>query len=117
MFEVDNLVQLGLFSQMIPVWQVFLFIAAMLPFLLFDRMRICLLITYMFTFYLGFMVQWGDYLATTGSLMPFFMYAFSGIFVTVAFVILVFRDEAPSINFHMKRTTAILRPFHPSDDT
>lgn len=116
MFDVEHLVQLGLLNHMIPVWQVFFFIAALLPFLLSNRVRLCLLITYLFTFYLGFMVQWGDYLASAGSLFPFFLYAFSGIVVTLVFVILVFKDEGGGVNIGWKRRTVILRPFEPDDD-
>jgi len=43
MLEVDALVKLGLFNQMIPMWQVFFFIAALLPFLLWNRVKLCLL--------------------------------------------------------------------------
>jgi hypothetical protein len=39
------------------------------------------------------MVQWGEYLAASGTLFPFFLYAFSGIVVTVVFVILIFKEE------------------------
>lgn len=75
-----------------------------------------MLITYLFTFYLGFIVQWGDYLAASGSLLPFFLYAFSGIFVTVVFVILVFRDEAPQLKLSFMRRREILQPFEPEDN-
>jgi len=117
MFDVENLIQLGLLSHMIPVWQVFFFVAALLPFLLWNRVRLCLLITYLFTFYLGFMVQWGDYLAASGTLFPFFLYAFSGIVVTVVFVVLIFKEEGSGFNFFLslKRKTVILRPFEPGD--
>jgi hypothetical protein len=115
MFDVDKLLQLGLLSHMIPVWQVFFFIAALLPFLLWNRVRLCLLITYLFTFYLGFMVQWGDYLAASGTLFPFFVYSFSGILITVIFVILIFKEEGPNLNLSFKRKTVILRPFEPED--
>ena len=79
MFDLDHLLQLGAFNQLIPIWQVFFFIASMLPFLLWNRVKVCLLITYMFTYYLGFMIQWGDYLSSTGSMQPFVLYAFSGV--------------------------------------
>lgn len=115
MFEVDELVKLGLFNHLIPVWQVFFFIAALLPFLLWNRVKVCLLITYLFTFYLGFLVQWGDYLATSGSLLPFFLYAFSGIVVTVVFVVLVFKDEGGAVPFKWKRQTDVLKPYKPED--
>jgi len=92
MFDIDNLMQLGVFNQLIPIWQVFFFIAGLLPFLLMDRVKICLLITYLFTFYLGFMVQWGDYLSSTGSMQPFVLYSLSGLAIAVFFVATIFTD-------------------------
>ena len=92
MFDLDNLLHLGVFNQLIPVWHVFFFIAGMLPFLLFNRVKICLLITYLFTFYLGFMVQWGDYIASTGSMQPFVLYSFSGLAIAVFFVATIFTE-------------------------
>jgi len=74
MFDIENLMHLGVFNQLIPIWQVFFFIASLLPFLLCNRVKICLLITYMFTYYLGFMVQFGDYISTSGSMQPFVLY-------------------------------------------
>jgi len=97
MFDLEHLLQLGIFNQLIPVWHVFFFIAGMLPFLLFNRVKICLLITYLFTFYLGFMVQWGDYIASTGSMQPFVLYSFSGLAIAVFFVATIF-TETPEKN-------------------
>jgi len=94
MFDIDHLLRLGVFSQLIPVWQIFFFIASLLPFLLLNRVKICLLITYLFTFYLGFMVQWGDYIASMGSMQPFVIYSFSGLAIAVFFVATLF-NEAP----------------------
>jgi hypothetical protein len=94
MFDIDNLLKLGVFNQLIPIWQVFFFIASLLPFLLWDRVKICLLLTYLFTYYLGFMVQWGDYLSTNGSMQPFVLYSMSGLFIAVFFVTTIF-TEAP----------------------
>jgi hypothetical protein len=112
MFEIERLIELGLFSQMIPVWQVFFYIATMVPFLLFNRLRLCLLITYLFTLYLGFIVQWGELLASNKSLLPFFLYAFSGILVTVLFVVFVFSDERRALTFSRKQEPT-LRAFEP----
>jgi len=92
MFDIDNLMQLGVFNQLIPIWQVFFFIAGLLPFLLMDRVKICLLITYLFTFYLGFMVQWGEYLSSSGSMQPFVLYSLSGLAIAVFFVATIFND-------------------------
>jgi hypothetical protein len=93
MFDIDHLLQLGVFNQLIPVWQVFFFIASLLPFLLWNRVKICLLITYLFTYYLGFMVQWGDYIATTGSMQPFVLYSLSGLAIAVFFVATIFAED------------------------
>jgi hypothetical protein len=93
MFDIDNLMQLGVFNQLLPIWQVFFFVAALLPFLLMDRVKICLLITYLFTFYLGFMVQWGEYLSSTGSMQPFVLYSLSGLAIAVFFVATIFNDQ------------------------
>ncbi|MEO6165650.1 MAG: hypothetical protein ABIP88_16085 [Candidatus Binatia bacterium] len=96
MFDIETLMQLGVFNQLIPIWQVFFFIAALLPFLLMDRVKICLLVTYLFTFYLGFMVQWGEYLSSTGSMQPFVLYSLSGLAIAVFFVATIFTDPTPS---------------------
>jgi hypothetical protein len=93
MFDVESLMKLGVFNQLIPIWQVFFFIASLLPFLLWNRVKTCLLITYLFTYYLGFMVQWGDYISTTGSMQPFVVYALSGFAIAVFFVATIFTER------------------------
>jgi hypothetical protein len=93
MFDMENLLELGVFNQLIPVWHVFFFISGLLPFMLLNRVKICLLITYLFTFYLGFMVQWGDYIASTGSMQPFVLYSFSGLAIAVFFVATIFNEN------------------------
>jgi hypothetical protein len=93
MFDIDNLMHLGVFNQLIPIWQVFFFIASLLPFLLWNRVKICLLITYMFTFYLGFIVQWGDYTSSTGAMQPFVLYSLSGLAIAVFFVATIFTEQ------------------------
>ena len=105
MFDLENLVQLGVFNQLIPVWHVFFFIAGLLPFLLLNRVKICLLITYLFTFYLGFMVQWGDYIASTGSMQPFVLYSFSGLAIAVFFVATIFTEspEKETVRWSIRR--------------
>src|SRR5262245_2170353 len=93
MFDLEYLLQLGVFNQLIPIWHVFFFIAGLLPFMLLNRTKICLLITYLFTFYLGFMVQWGEYIASTGSMQPFVLYSFSGLAVAVFFCATIFNEK------------------------
>jgi hypothetical protein len=93
MFDIENLMHLGVFNQLIPIWQVFFFIASLLPFLLWNRVKICLLITYMFTYYLGFMVQFGDYISSSGSMQPFVLYSLSGLAIAVFFVATIFTEQ------------------------
>jgi hypothetical protein len=109
MFDIDNLMHLGVFNQLLPIWQVFFFIAALLPFLLMDRVKICLLITYLFTFYLGFMVQWGEYLSSTGSMQPFVLYSLSGLAIAVFFVATIFTEQP-------KTAVRVVRYRQPADD-
>ncbi len=122
MFDIDHLMSLGVFNQLIPIWHVFFFIAGMLPFMLFNRVKICLLITYLFTFYLGFMVQWGDYIASTGSMQPFVLYSFSGLAIAVFFVSTIFNEPAEQPKVHWmtyqstRRRSAAEPPHDPLED-
>ncbi len=95
MLDIDELSKLTIFSQLIPVWQILFFIASLLPFLLWNRVKICLLITYLFTYYLGFMVIFGEHLARAGSMQPFVLYALSGLAIVVLFVATIFTEEGP----------------------
>ena len=95
MFDIEELSKLGIFSQLIPVWQILFFIASLLPFLLWNRVKICLLITYIFTYYLGFMIIFGEHLARAGSMQPFVVYALSGLVIAVLFVATIFTEGGP----------------------
>ena len=85
MLEVDTLLSLGLPSQLVSVWQVFLYILITIFLLLFGRTRLCLLVTYLFAYYLAFLIYWGDFIAESGSLTPFAIYALSGLAIVVLF--------------------------------
>lgn len=111
MFETDELLKLGIFNQLIPIWQVLFLIAALLPFLLWNRVKICLLITYLFTYYLGFMVIFGEHLANAGSMQPFVLYALSGVGIAVFFVATIFTEGGPE-----KTKVRWVRYSQPSDD-
>jgi len=93
MLDVTTLLDLGLAAQVISVWQVFIYIALMVPFLLFQRTRLCLLITYLFTYYLAFLIYWGDFIASAGSLVPFAVYTFCGLAIVVLFVAASFQEK------------------------
>lgn len=81
-------------NHLISVWQVFIYIAIMLPCLLLQRTKLCLLITYLFAYYLAFLIYWGDLIASAGSMMPFAVYALSGLAIVVLFVAASFTERA-----------------------
>ena len=94
MLDVGTLLSLDLPSHLISVWQVFIYIAIMLPCLLLQRTKLCLLITYLFAYYLAFLIYWGDFIATAGSMVPFAIYALSGLAIVVLFVAASFTERA-----------------------
>ena len=94
MFDVTTLLELGLTTQVISVWQVFIYIVIMIPFLLLQRTRLCLLITYLFTYYLAFVIYWGELIESASSLVPFALYTFCGLAIVVLFVVASFQEKA-----------------------
>jgi len=94
MLDVDTLLSLELPNHLISIWQVFIYIALMLPCLLLQRTKLCLLITYIFAYYLAFLVYWGDIIAEAGSMVPFAIYALSGLAIVVLFVAASFSERA-----------------------
>lgn len=95
MFDVETLIDLGLPNHAISIWQVFFYIAMMVPFLLLQRVKVCLLLTYLFTYYLAFLIYWGEAIAS-GSTGPFILYALSGLAIMVLFVAASFQEKPPS---------------------
>jgi hypothetical protein len=51
----------------IPAWQMAFFIITLSLFLLVRRIKVCLITTFLFTFYWGFFLYWGDIIASFGS--------------------------------------------------
>ena len=94
MFDVETLINLGLTTHVISIWQVFFYIALIVPFLLLQRIKLCLLLTYLFTYYLGFLIYWGEAIAA-GSTGPFILYALSGLAIVVLFVAASFQEKPP----------------------
>lgn len=94
MFDVQTLLSFELPNHLISVWQVFIYIVLMVPFLLLQRVKLCLLITYLFAYYLAFLIYWGDFIATASSMAPFVLYALSGIAIVVLFVAASFSEQA-----------------------
>jgi len=93
MFDTDTLLSLGLSNHLISMWQVFLYIAILVPFLMLQRVKFCLLITYIYTYYLAYIIYWGDFIMSADTLTPFFLYVVSGLAIVVLFVAASFSEQ------------------------
>ena len=58
------------------------------------QVRLCLLATYLFIYYLGFLIYWGEIIQNARTLTPFFLYAISGMAIVVLFVAWSFSEQA-----------------------
>lgn len=94
MFNTDTLLSLGLPNHLVSMWQVFLFIAILITFLMLHRVKLCLLITYIFTYYLAYVIYWRDVIQSASSWTPYFLYATSGLAIVVLFVAALFSEQA-----------------------
>lgn len=52
----------------VPAWQMALYIVIISLFMLADRLKLCLIITYLFTLYWGFFLYWAEAMASVGRL-------------------------------------------------
>jgi hypothetical protein len=93
MFDVQTLLSLGMSNHLVSVWQVFLYIVVIMPFLLWHHTKICLLITYMFCYYLAFTVYWGNYLSESVSIGPFIIYIVSGLAIIALTIAASFYEQ------------------------
>lgn len=94
MFDAETLLNMGLPNQVISVWQVFPYIAFIILFLLFQRIKLCLLVSYVFTYYLAFVTYWGELIANAQSMAPFFIYTMCGLAIIVLFVAASFTEKS-----------------------
>lgn len=78
------------------MWQVFLYIAILVSFLMVQRVNFCLLFTTIFTYYLAYLIYWGDIIMSVDTLTPFFLYVVCGLAIVVLFVAASFSDQARS---------------------
>jgi hypothetical protein len=83
-----------LIDLVIPAWQMALFIVTISVFILIQRIKLTLIITFLFTFYWAFFLYWGDVLASFGK-FPFVaaVYLVSGVIYTVLTLIAFYRES------------------------
>ena len=85
--------QMLLIELVIPAWQMALFIVTISVFMLIQRIKLTLIITFLFTFYWAFFLYWGDVLASFAK-FPFVaaVYLVSGVIYTVLTLIAFYRE-------------------------
>ncbi len=98
MFNAETLISLGLANQVLSIWQVFIYLIIMISCLLLQRAKLCLLITYLFSYYLAFLIYWGDFIAKASSMVPFALYMFCGLAIVLLFVVGSLTQQKPIVS-------------------
>ena len=85
--------QMLLIELVIPAWQMALFIVTISVFMLIQRIKLTLIITFLFTFYWAFFLYWGDVIASFAK-FPFVaaLYLVSGVIYIVLTLIAFYRE-------------------------
>jgi len=87
MVDFETLLDLGLTSLLLPAWPVMLYVVLMSLLVLMHRIRLCLLTSYLFTFYWGFSLHWSDFfIAGEGFTVAFIVYSVAGLTIVVLFI-------------------------------
>ncbi len=87
MIDFETMSDLGLTSLLLPAWPVMLYVVLMSLFVLMHRIRLCLLTSYLFTFYWGFSLHWSDFfIAGSGFTLAFIVYSVAGLAIAALFI-------------------------------
>jgi len=80
----------------IPAWQMALFIVIISVFMLLRRHKLCLVTTYLFTFYWAFFLYWGEVVLSSFGELPYaaVLYLVFGTIHIVLTLIGLFQEEA-----------------------
>jgi len=81
MVELETLLDPRLTNLLLPAWPVMLYVVLVSGFVLMRRLLPCLLTTYLFTFYWGFLLHWADFIPSGTYLAAFVMYIVSGLLI------------------------------------
>lgn len=81
-------------SLAVPAWQMALYIVIISLFMLADRLKLCLITTYLFTLYWGFFLYWAEVMASVGKLPTLAtLYLIGGIMHVTLTLVAFFRGE------------------------
>lgn len=86
--------QIAEISLAVPAWQMALYIVIISFFMLANRLKLCLITTYLFTLYWGFFLYWAEAMANVGRLPALStLYLIGGIMHVTLTLIAFFRGE------------------------
>jgi len=84
MAEASNTFALGSVTLSIPAWHIALYIAISAIFMLMQQRRLCLITTYLFTFYWGFYIYADEFMmVASGSTLALSSYIICGMLLIV----------------------------------
>ena len=93
--DLTPLQSLGGVSLAIPAWQMAAFVGIICVFLLLGRLQLCLLTTYLFVLYWGFVLYAPSFIgAAGGDTAALVIYLLCGLAVTVLAVVAFFKQPA-----------------------
>ena len=96
MIDVEAIDLAGLTGIVLPAWPVLLYVAIVAVCLLFRRLEVGLLVTYLFTFYWGFYLHWATVLSSgRGYAFAFGVYVICGILLALLMVASFWKERAP----------------------
>ena len=96
MIDLETLLDLGLAGIVLPAWPVMLYVVLMSLFALMHRIRLCLLTSYLFTFYWGFSLHWSEFLSEgKGFTIAFIIYSFGGLAIAGLVIAASFSGPPP----------------------
>ena len=103
MVEVETLEALGLTGLVLPAWPVMLYALLVSLFVLIRRIQLCLLTTFLFTFYWGFYLNWGPSIANGTNLVTFAGYVICGLAIIALIIVMDIPDHNEQNQFQLER--------------
>ena len=89
--DLIALQSLGDVSLAIPAWQMAMFVGIMSVFVLLGRLQLCILVTYVFVLYWGFLVYAPSFIGVAGdNILAFMVYVFCGLAIVVLAIVTFF---------------------------
>ncbi len=98
MGESETLLALRLTSPVLLAWPVMLYVLLVSLFMLMRRTELCLLTTFLLTFYWGFSLHWGTFLSSSTYMIAFALYTICGLLIAILTIGVLLSKPASSVD-------------------